>query len=108
MKFLQAGFRKSSDQGGIHTQLKEKNTQENAQIGFKLDYIIEALSLKIHTNCNTINKTQKCLQDKRKQTSIIKEKSTWLFGFIYFAKIMSYVIIINSTTTRFIITLTIC
>lgn len=103
---MQAGFRKSSDQGGIHTRLK--NTQENAQIGFKLDYIIEALSLKIHTNCNTINKTQKCLQDKRKQTLIIKEKSTWLFGFIYFANIKSYVIIINSTTTRFIITLTIC
>lgn len=97
MKFLQAGIRKSSDQGAIHTQLKN-NTQENAQIGFKLDYIIEALSLKIHKNCNTINKTQKCLQDKskrnRKTASIIKEKSTWLCElFIYFAKIRSYVII---------------
>lgn len=94
---MQAGFRKSSDQGGIHTQLKKTNTQENAQIGFKLDYIIEALSLKIHKICNTINKTQKCLQDKskrkRKTASIIKKKSTWLCGFIYFANIKSYVII---------------
>lgn len=78
---MQAGFRKSSDQGGIHTLLKKNNTQENAQIGFKLDYIIEALSLKIHKICNTINKTQKCLQDKSKgkRKSIIKKS---LLGYV--------------------------